>query len=329
MTQITSGTGPDLSPMRDPAGKGIYFVNGKSSGISTAYNLRSKQSTDIAAENATQPVVSGDGKRISYITTPSNDRSEVWTANIDGSNKMKITTAKSIATGDWAPDNFHLYFMQEEPNRIFIAGADGSGVHEIPWNGGVTQNVVPSPDQKYIYVNSYDQGASRATIWRANADGSNLELLTNECGHMWEAVPGGQYLLTFMGPGRGIGEFSLADKKCIALLPGVVSFGITLASDGKSSSYGDPVALRRHDLSPALARRKTHRPHASGRKASVRLSSSCRRQRLRFFQRSRDGRLRAPSRPSRPLSSEPKINPRRRKQNSTGPLSPHKRVTNG
>ena len=240
MTQITSGTGPDLSPMRDPAGKGIYFVNGKSSGILTAYNLRSKQSTDIAAENATQPVVSGDGKRISYITTPSNDRSEVWTANIDGSNKMKITTAKSIATGDWAPDNFHLYFMQEEPNRIFIAGADGSGVHEIPWNGGVTQNVVPSPDQKYIYVNSYDQGASRATIWRANADGSNLELLTNECGHMWEAVPGGQYLLTFMGPGRGIGEFSLADKKCIALLPGVVSFGITLASDGKSFLYAIP-----------------------------------------------------------------------------------------
>ena len=29
MTQITSGIGPDFSPMPDPAGKGIYFVNGK------------------------------------------------------------------------------------------------------------------------------------------------------------------------------------------------------------------------------------------------------------------------------------------------------------
>ena len=172
MTQITSGTGPDFSPMRDPGGKGIYFVNGKASGVLTAYNVHSKQSTDIAAENATQPVVSWDGKRICYITTPSSDRSELWAANVDGSNKVKIASAKSLATGDWAPDNFHLYFMEEEPNRIFIAGADGSGVHPIPWNGGVTQNVIPSADQKLIYVNSFDQGASRGTIWRANTDGS-------------------------------------------------------------------------------------------------------------------------------------------------------------
>ncbi|MFY9730987.1 MAG: protein kinase [Candidatus Acidiferrales bacterium] len=240
MTQLTSGAGPDLSPMRDPGGKGIYFVNGKSSGVLTAYNTHSKQSKDIAAENATQPVVSWDGKRISYVTSPSNDRTELWTANVDGSNKVKITTSKSIASGDWAADNFHLYFMTEEPNRIFTAGADGSGIHEIPWNGGVTQNVIPSPDQKYIYVNSFDQGASRGTIWRANADGSNLELITNECGHMWVAVPGGQYLLTFMGPGRGIGEFSLTDKKCTSLLPSAVSFGITLASDGKSFLYAIP-----------------------------------------------------------------------------------------
>jgi Tol biopolymer transport system component/predicted Ser/Thr protein kinase len=241
MTQITSGTGPDFSPMRDPGGKGIYFVNGKASGLLTAYNVRSKQSTDIAAENATQPVVSPDGKRISYVTTPSSDRSEVWAANVDGSNKVKIASSKSLATGDWAPDSFHLYFMEEEPNRIFIAGADGSGVHQIPWNGGVTQNIVPSADQKYIYVNSFDQGASRGTIWRANADGSNLELITNECGHAWVAVPGGQYLLTVMlGAQGGLSELSLADKKCTSLLPGVVTFGINMASDGKSFLYAVP-----------------------------------------------------------------------------------------
>ena len=241
MTQITSGTGPDFSPMRDPGGKGIYFVNGKASGLLTAYNVRSKQSTDIAAENATQPVVSPDGKRISYVTTPSSDRSEVWAANVDSSNKVKIASSKSLATGDWAPDSFHLYFMEEEPNRIFIAGADGSGVHQIPWNGGVTQNIVPSADQKYIYVNSFDQGASRGTIWRANADGSNLELITNECGHAWVAVPGGQYLLTVMlGAQGGLSELSLADKKCTSLLPGVVTFGINMASDGKSFLYAVP-----------------------------------------------------------------------------------------
>jgi len=241
MTQITFGTGPDSSPMRDPGGKGIYFVNGKASGLLTAYNVRSKQSVDIASENATQPVISTDGKRVSYVTAPSNGRSELWVANVDGSNKVRIATSNSLSTGSWAPDSFHLFFMEEEPNKPFAAAADGSGIHQIPWNGGVTQNVMSSLDQKSIYINSFDQGASRPTIWKANADGSNLELMTNDCGHAFETAPGGQYLLTLLlGEKGGISEFSLADKKCTSLLPGVVTFGINTASDGKSFLYAIP-----------------------------------------------------------------------------------------
>ena len=241
MTQVTFGTGPDSSPMRDPGGKGIYFVNGKASGLLTAYNVRSKQSVDIAAENATQPVISPDGKRVSYITAQSNGRSELWVANVDGSNKVRIATSNSLSTGGWAPDSFHLFFMEEEPNKPFAAAADGSGIHQIPWNGGVTQNVMSSLDQKSIYINSFDQGASRPTIWKANADGSNLELMTNDCGHAFETAPGGQYLLTLLlGEKGGISEFSLADKKCTSLLPGMVTFGINRASDGKSFLYAIP-----------------------------------------------------------------------------------------
>jgi hypothetical protein len=160
---------------------------------------------------------------------------------LDGSNKVKIASSKSLATGTWAPDNFHLFFMEEEPNKAFGAAADGSGIHQIPWNGGVTQNVLSSPDQKSIYINSFDQGASRGTIWRANLDGSNLEKITDGCGHAFDTAPGGQYLLTLiLGENGGISEFSLADKKCTSLLPGVVTFGITMASDGKSFLYAVP-----------------------------------------------------------------------------------------
>ena len=241
MTQVTSGTGPDYSPMRDPSGRGIYFVNGKASGVLTAYNVHSRQSNDIASENATQPLISPDGKRVAYITVPSKDRNEIWVANVDGSNKVKIASGSTMATGDWAPDSFHLFFMEEEPNRAFGAAADGSGIHQIPWNGGVTQNVMSSLDQKSIYINSFDQGTSRPTIWKANADGSNLEQITNECGHAFALAPGGQYLLTLLlGEKGGISEFSLADRKCTSLLPGVVTFGINAASDGKSFLYAVP-----------------------------------------------------------------------------------------
>jgi Tol biopolymer transport system component len=47
LTQVTFGTGPDFSPMPDPGGKGIYFVNGKSSGYLTAYHVQSEEATDI------------------------------------------------------------------------------------------------------------------------------------------------------------------------------------------------------------------------------------------------------------------------------------------
>jgi serine/threonine protein kinase/Tol biopolymer transport system component len=241
LTQVTFGTGPDFSPMPDPGGKGIYFVNGKASGFLTAYNVHSKQSKDISSENATQPLISPDGKRVSYITAPSPDRSELWVANVDGSNRVRIASSKSLSTGAWAPDNFHLFFMEEDPNRPFAAAADGSGIHQIPWNGGVTQDVLSSGDQKSIYINSFDQGASRPTIWRANADGSNLEKITDDCGHVFEVPPGGEYLLTLLlGEKGGISELLLADKKCTSLLPGVVTFGINMASDGKSFMYAVP-----------------------------------------------------------------------------------------
>jgi Tol biopolymer transport system component len=66
LTQITFGTGPDFSPMPNPGGKGIYFVNGKSSMVLTTYHVHSGQFTDIA-EDATQPLISPDGKRVMYI----------------------------------------------------------------------------------------------------------------------------------------------------------------------------------------------------------------------------------------------------------------------
>ena len=99
LTQITFGTGPDYSPMPDPGGKGIYYVNGKSSGFLTAYHVHSKESTDIVSEDATQPIISPDGKRVMYITLPAPQRTELWVSDIDGGNKVKIATGEGLGTG--------------------------------------------------------------------------------------------------------------------------------------------------------------------------------------------------------------------------------------
>ena len=85
LTQVTFGTGPDVSPMQEPGGKGLYYVNGKSSGSLTAYRVHSKESTDIVSEDATQPTISPDGKRVMFIRLPALHRSELWVSDVEGS----------------------------------------------------------------------------------------------------------------------------------------------------------------------------------------------------------------------------------------------------
>ena len=244
LTQITFGAGPDYSPMPDPGGKGIYFVNGKSSGSGflTAYHFHSKESTDIVSEDATQPAISPDGKRVMYITLPAPQKSELWVSDIDGGKKLKLATGETLATGTWAPDNFHLSFNERTSgveDKVYIVGADGSGLRHLPRTGDAVWSSVWSPDQKSVYVSATEKAGSMPTVWRENTDGSNPERLVDNCGAIDDADPRGEYLLGSLSFGEktGIYEFSISDRKCISLLPGVVTFNTTFARDGKSLLY--------------------------------------------------------------------------------------------
>ena len=185
-----------------------------------------------------------------YITIPAKDRMELWVADIDGGNKRKLSTATSLATASWAQDNFHLSFTAEEPgkgSKAYIVGADGSGRHALNWNGGTIQGLIWSDDQKSIYLNGFDKGVAAGSIWREAAEGSTPEKVVDGCGFTWDVAAGGQYLLSLIATGEraGIYGYSLAEKKCTSLVPGVVTFGILFAPDGKSMVYAIPS---RHDV---------------------------------------------------------------------------------
>jgi hypothetical protein len=61
----------------------------------------------------------------------------------------------------------------------------------------------------------------------------------DDCCILLDIDPGGQYLLgvVLQGEKTGIYEVSISDKKCISLLPGVVTFSAFFARDGKSFLY--------------------------------------------------------------------------------------------
>ncbi len=245
LTQITFGTGPDVSPMTDPGGKGIYYVNGKSSGFLTAYHVQSKESKDIVSEDATQPAISPDGKRVMYITLPAPQRREVWVSDIDGRNKVKIATGDdSMSSATWAPDSFHLSFVGGAAgSKVYIVGADGSGLRQLPRTGESVSNSVWSPDQKSVFISAVEKESPIPTVWKSSLDGSSADKFVVNCGTVTDIDPGGQYLLSIdFGEKTGIYEVSTSDRKCTSLLPSVATFGAIFAHDGKSFSYA--VAAR-------------------------------------------------------------------------------------
>ena len=242
LTQITFGTGPDSWPMADPGGKGIYFVNGKSSGSLAAYHVHSKETTDIVSDDATQPTISRNGKRVMYITFPAPRRGELWVSDVDGGNKLKIATgSQNLSTGEWAPDDLHFSFFDPATDsgpQNFIVGVDGSGLRQLPpITDGTAMNPVWSPDQKSLYVTVF--GKATPSIWKWSPDSSNMEKIVDDSAFADDADPSGRFLLAAVNSGEktGIYEISLPDRKCIVLLPGIVTFNAIFAPDGKSLLY--------------------------------------------------------------------------------------------
>jgi serine/threonine protein kinase len=243
-TQISFGPGPDYAPMPDPAGHGLFIVNGKAADILSAYDVRTKQTTEIAGENATQPALSRDGKHLMYITIPSRDRNALWAADIDGSNKRKLAEAPSLATGNWSPDSRFLAYADAEAGKTpkaYWVGADGSGLHTLTWNGGEIQGVIWGGDQKSVFLNIFEKGKG-PVIWKEAAEGGTPEKVAEGCGFTFDVAPAGGYIFTLITQGEraGIYEFSLAEQKCLVLVPGVITFGLTVANDGKSFLYAVP-----------------------------------------------------------------------------------------
>jgi Tol biopolymer transport system component len=235
LTQITFGTGPGYSPMPDPGGKGIYFVNGKSSGFMTVYHVNSKESTDIVSEDATAPAISPDGKRVMYIMFPAPQRSELWGSDIDGGNKKRIATGQDLGTGAWAPDIFHLSFT--DASKVYIGSADGSSLRQVPLMQGAPLTGVWSSDQKSVYLSSLEK--TELNIWKWNIDNSSSEKFVDKCCVVSDADPSGEYLLGAVpfGKATGIYEVSISTRKCTPLLPGVATFNVAFARDGKSFLY--------------------------------------------------------------------------------------------
>ena len=251
LTQITSGPGPDYSPMPDPTTKGIYYVNGKASGFLTVYRVRSKQSIDIVSENASQPVISPDARQVMYLKLLGPellrpDKSELWVSDVDGANQIKLTSAGIVATGDWSSDSSQLTFADFSggESTVYAVRADGRDLRQIARVEGLMGGIAWSVDGKSVYLSSFSNIGAKTTVWKADADGSRLEKFLDEGCIVTDTSATGDYLLgvNLKGKQVGIYEISTASRQMVALLPGVEAYQVRFARDGRSFLY--PVTSR-------------------------------------------------------------------------------------
>jgi serine/threonine protein kinase/Tol biopolymer transport system component len=258
LRQVTFGAGPDLAPMPDPSGRGIYFVAGKQSGTLTIYHPRTKQSFDLVSEDATQPVVSSDGRRVAYLTLAGSRHQELWVSDVDGSNKVRLASSASLITLSWSPDNSQFAYadVAGAAATVYTIRADGSALRQIPWSGANVGWAVWSADAKTLYFSGFEKDPAKVSTWKATAEGANVEKFVEGCGYAQELSPDGRYLLSGNAPGSGVGvyEISLVDRKCIPLLPDLSTLILHFSSDGKSILYllasrGETVIYRQpwHD----------------------------------------------------------------------------------
>jgi serine/threonine protein kinase/Tol biopolymer transport system component len=240
--QITFGPGPDRSPMSDPNGKGLYFINGKSAGTLTLYRAPSKQFSDIVTEDATQPTLSSDGRRLAYITHPEPDKTELWVSDLAGDNRLKLSSSgEGLETLAWSNDASKFLYADVEGGvpRLLIIDADGTHLQPLPWAGEFIGFAIWEPGDQSIILGGLDKDRRTLKNWRIVLGGSPAVPFFDHCGMAVDSSPGGKFIIStsIWGENPGLFQYSLADKKCTTLKSGITTYIAMYSADGKSYLY--------------------------------------------------------------------------------------------
>jgi len=249
LKQITFGPGPDLSPLGDPAGKGVYFVNGRSAGVLTAYHPATKQAVDVVSDLATQPSISHSARQFAYITVPEPGHQELWIADIDGGNAKKIQGSNAdLETLAWLADDSQFVFSEVngENSRIYAVNADGSNLRQLLAQSGRADFAAAIRGTTSVVFTTYHgSDVQKATVWKLDLKdpAAKPEALFEGCTGTMDVSPDGNYIAgpVLWGSNPGLYQYSLRDKKCTALKPGLASYFFLYARDGKSFLFENTV----------------------------------------------------------------------------------------
>ncbi len=137
MKRLTTSSAEDAWPNWTPDGKQIVFMSTRD-GYPQLYRMNvdgSNVTRLITSESSdTVPVLSPDGTKIAYITqTVGANDTDIFVANIDGSNATRVTKTGDNYQPTWSPDSARLAFTSTRDGdyNIYVVRADGQGLTQL------------------------------------------------------------------------------------------------------------------------------------------------------------------------------------------------------
>lgn len=240
--QVTFGPGPDRRPMPDPSGNGVYFINGRTSGALTLYRVASRQFSDIVTEDATQPTISEDGQHLAYLTTPDLNKTDLWVSDITGQNRLKLASSGSyLETLSWSRDDKKFLYADRNGAdwQLFLIDADGTHLRQLPWLGNFVGFAIWEPGDQSIILGGLDKEQRQAQNWRIFLNGAPTVPLFDNCGMAVDLSPDQKFTINtdLWSEHSGLYQYSVADKKCLSLKPGLATYLAMYSHDGKAFYY--------------------------------------------------------------------------------------------
>ncbi len=148
-----------------------------------------------STRNEGMPQISPDGRRVAFWSDRSGD-SQIWVADPDGSNAVKLTSVNAFGTGypHWSPDSqtiaFHSSF--EVHPQVYVIAATGGKPRNITSSPAVDVFPSFSHDGQWIYFTSNRTGEYQ--VWKIPATGGIAVPVTTNTGYAALESPDGKWI---------------------------------------------------------------------------------------------------------------------------------------